>query len=128
MKLRSFPQRFRHQIIGDFEPFQNGEWAFHNGLRELAMDPVGDRRNQLQGSLHVFGFDRVGLGLSRGQPGRSGQEVEKARHPLARSSQQIEGRGFEDGSIQADLPQTVKQVRFDLSGLESAQSEVSRDP
>ncbi len=47
MKLRGFPQRFRHQIIGEFKSLQNGEWAFHNGLRELAMDPVGDGRNQL---------------------------------------------------------------------------------
>ena len=47
---------------------------------------------------------------------------------MARGGQQIEGRGFEDRPIQANLPQAVEQVRFDLSGLKSPQSEVSRDP
>ena len=76
VKLRSLAEAVGHQIIGDFESFQNGEWRFHNCLLGLAMDPVGDRRNQLQGGLHVLRFDGVGFGLSGCEPGRASEQVE----------------------------------------------------
>ena len=76
VKLRSLAEAVGHQIIGDFESFQHGEWTLHGGLLGLAMDPVGDRRNQLQGSLHMLRFDGVGFGVSRREPGRASQQVE----------------------------------------------------
>ena len=128
VKLRSLTEAVGHQIIGDFESFQYGEWTLHGGLLGLAMDPIGDRRNQLQGGLHVFRFYGVGFGVSRREPGRASQQVEQAGHALAGGDQEIHGCRLEDRSLQPDLSEPVHEVGFDLSRIQDAQGELRGDP
>jgi hypothetical protein len=57
----------------------------------------------------------------RRQPGGAGQQVEQADVAIAGAGQQIHSRRTEAGAFQADLPQAVSQVEFNLRALQARQ-------